>query len=172
MKHLLILSAVALAGCSSAPPEDFMSSLRTLCGQTVTGAVVSDDPEDADWRAVDLVVGPVECSDTRVALPLAVGEDTSRTWIFTPTETGVHFTHQHLHSDGTPDDVTGYGGTDSNPSATLGSFPADAATIANFKANGLDVSITNIWTVEILPGEQFIYTLRREGRHFQAEFDL
>lgn len=33
---------------------------------------------------------------------------------------------------------------------------------------------TNVWTVEVVPGERFAYALRREGtdRRFRVEFDL
>ena len=56
----------------------------------------------------------------------------------------------------------------------------DAESIASFKANGLDQSVTNIWAVEISPPGQsdakFAYELRRpesaDGRHFRVEFDL
>ena len=59
-------------------------------------------------------------------------------------------------------------------------FPVDAESIASFRANGLDQSVTNIWAVEITPpgqsGAQFAYELRRpesaDGRYFRVEFDL
>jgi len=38
----------------------------------------------------------------------------------------------------------------------------------------LPEAATNVWTIEIVPGELFAYGLRREGtdRRFRVEFDL
>jgi hypothetical protein len=35
-------------------------------------------------------------------------------------------------------------------------------------------AVTNVWTMEVIPGERFAYALRREGtdRRFRVEFDL
>ena len=46
-------------------------------------------------------------------------------------------------------------------------FHADAYT-----ADLVPTAATNIWTVEVHPGETFAYALRREGRRFRVEFDL
>ena len=50
-------------------------------------------------------------------------------------------------------------------------FPVDAQSIATFRANGLDRSVTNVWQVEVSAGT-YAYQLSREGRLFRVEFDL
>jgi hypothetical protein len=66
--------------------------------------------------------------------------------------------------------VTQYGGdTSDSGSATRQEFHADAHT-----ATLIPAARTNVWTIELVPGERFAYGLRREGteRRFRAEFDL
>ncbi|HPV67989.1 MAG TPA: hypothetical protein PLU56_06825, partial [Sphingorhabdus lacus] len=89
--------------------------------------------------------------------------------------------HDHRHEDGSADKVTMYGG-DTAASGTAGrqDFPVDAESIANFRANGLDRSVTNVWSVEVSDARDakpvFVYELRRPAgptaRLFRVEFDL
>jgi hypothetical protein len=167
----------ALNKANTSETAAFMRALSNLCGNSYKGQVVSDDPQDADWRAVDLIVGPVDCaSDDTVKMPLAVGQDTSRTWFLYPKNKTIEFRHQHLLKDGSVDPVSDYGGYAENlrkeDGAWLVEFPADAKTVDIFKKTGLDVSITNVWSMHYRPGAQFVYELNRENRHFRAEFDL
>lgn len=158
------------------PHAQFASNLVDLCGQTFEGEVVSDDPEDADWRGKTLTVGPIDCSEVEVKMPLAVGEDQSREWRIMPASANNDFiklTHIHTLEDGSPDPVSEYGGkTVNDGTANRQEFPADDFSKELFRDNGLDASVNNIWAMEIMPGEILVYELKREGRHFRAEFDL
>ena len=79
----------------------------------------------------------------------------------------------HRHDDGTEDKVSRYGGdTATAGSATRQDFPADEFSKQLFLANKLERSVTNVWTVEIVPGKHFAYELRRPNRFFRVEFDL
>jgi len=158
------------------PQAEFSSKLVELCGQTFKGEVVSDDPEDADWRQETLTLGPIDCSDIAVSLPLAVGEDKSRVWTIMPPsahEDWIKLTHVHTLKDGLPDPVSGYGGkTLTEGTETRQEFPADAYSKTLFRENELDASVNNIWALEIKSGDLLAYELNRDGRHFRAEFDL
>ena len=123
--------------------------------------------------SVTQIPGYTYCSANEVRIPFAVGEDRSRTWVLTRTADGVRLKHDHRHEDGTPDRRTNYGG-DSAPGGTAErqSFPADAESKALFVADGIPQSVTNVWTVEIQPGQAFVYQLRRPDRHFRVGFDL
>ena len=76
--------------------------------------------------------------------------------------------------------MTQYGGdTATAGSATLQSFPVDAESIALFRREGRDISVTNVWQVEVsekgAANPRFAYVLRRTGanaRYFRVEFDL
>jgi hypothetical protein len=112
-----------------------------------------------------------------MAIPFHVqGEDgtwdRSRTWLITRTATGLRLKHDHRHADGSADAVTFYGGdTAETGSAGAQDFPVDAESIAMFRANGLDKSVTNVWRVEVTAAT-YAYQLSREGRLFRVEFDL
>ncbi|HEU0302476.1 MAG TPA: hypothetical protein VFR37_23655, partial [Longimicrobium sp.] len=88
----------------------------------------------------------------------------------TRTADGLRLKHDHRHADGSEDPVTQYGGDTRGAGApSRQEFHADAHTAALIPA-----AATNVWTVEVGPGERFAYALRREGtdRRFRVEFDL
>ncbi|MGB0908626.1 MAG: hypothetical protein ACPGVT_14145 [Maricaulaceae bacterium] len=184
LKSLLAVSFSAFIGaCSSAPaadgPQDeFFAALKTFCGQTHTGKVTSEDEADADWRKEVLVVGPVSCEKNEIRMPLAVGANTSRTWIVTRGDSSLTLKHDHRHDDGSPDAVTNYGGTTASVgTAERQEFPVDEFSIDLFKREGLAASVTNTWAFEAMPGERLAYELSRppvdgKRRFFRAEFDL
>lgn len=171
----LVLTTAMLAACAPAAPE---YSFASLCGNSYGGAVVSDDPQDEDWRKETLVLGPVDCPETgRYVMPLAVGTNQSRTWFLGGDAEGMELRHMHTLPGGMLDPVSDYGGV-SGPAKISADgtiqydFPADARTIEIFNNNGLEVSTTNVWTLELNPAGGLAYTLRREGRFFRAEFDI
>jgi hypothetical protein len=150
-----------------------MAGLKTLCGKSFVGRMVTTDPADADFAGKPLVMGTVACSESEVAIPFAVGENRSRTWLITRTPAGLRLKHVHKHDDGTEDAVSRYGGDTLAPgTATRQEFPADEFSKELFTANKLEQSRTNVWAVEVVPGKLFAYELRRPGRFFRVEFAL
>jgi len=110
------------------------------------------------------------CDLAEIRIPFHVGPDRSRTWVVTPTSVGLRLKHDHRHEDGSEDAVTQYGGdTRGQGDPVAQDFYADAIT-----ASLVPEAVTNVWTLEIRPGELFAYALRREGsdRRFRVEFDL
>jgi hypothetical protein len=176
MRMIWLWPAAAVAACATlgpAPEDQFLSNLKTLCGQAFAGQLVSTDPLDADFAGKPLVMHVRDCEAEQVRIPFHVGEDRSRTWVLTRTPGGVRLKHDHRHEDGSPDSLTLYGGDSSPPGTpTRQSFPTDAESKALFTAEGRTVSLTNVWTVEVTPGQTFAYELRRPNRHFRVEFDL
>ena len=177
--NILTLSiAFSLTAACTAPTENVGVAFGQLCGKSFSGAVVSQDPQDADWRAKTLIVGPIKCDvPNQVEMPLAVGDNKSRTWFVTGKGETLELRHQHLLEDGSLDPVTNYGGVANTAPTVTGNtwraeFPADDLTVDVFKANGLDVSITNVWALEITPDETLKYELKRKNRDFRAVFDL
>ncbi len=193
----LIAAPFALAACGEAPeapqtesPQDaFWDALSSHCEQAFNGSLVSEDAADADMQGAEMVMHVRTCSDEQITVPFHIkqtgGEwDRSRTWVFTRTADGLRLKHDHRHEDGEEDAVTMYGGdTADGGTARMQSFPVDAESIAMFGREGLDASVTNIWSVEVDPagteGAQFAYQLTRrkdlgapEDRMFRVEFDL
>lgn len=110
------------------------------------------------------------CASTEVRIPFHLGANRSRTWVITRTATGLRLKHDHRHEDGSEDAITQYGG-DTRDSGTIvrQEFYADSHT-----ATLIPAARTNVWTIEVIPGDRFAYALRRVGtdRRFRVEFDL
>ena len=193
---LTLVAVPALAACGSgAPAEDatpqdaFWGALSTHCGNAYDGKLISTDDADSDMRGVAMVMHVRTCSDEQITVPFHVqGKDEkwdrSRTWVFTRTADGIRLKHDHRHEDGESDTVTMYGGdTGDEGTANRQDFPVDQESVDLFKREGLDVSITNIWSVTVDPdgtdGAKFVYHLDRstergaaENRNFKVRFDL
>ncbi|MBE5317336.1 MAG: hypothetical protein H4O13_18245 [Xanthomonadales bacterium] len=165
-----------VAPAERAAPDAFLDALRQHCGQAFAGRIVTNVPAEPNdpFEGKALVMHVRECGDTEVKLPFHVGDDRSRTWVITRTETGLRLKHDHRHADGSEDAMTQYGGdTASEGSALRQEFPVDAFSIDLFNAQGRAVSTTNTWAIEIEPGKRYLYELSRPGgRLFQVEFDL
>ncbi|MCH7474030.1 MAG: hypothetical protein IIA27_05100 [Gemmatimonadetes bacterium] len=160
----------AAQGSAADPQDGFWASLQSLCGEAFAGTVVESVPPDPSFEGQQLVMHVRQCEEDVVRVPFHVGDDRSRTWVISRTPNGLRLKHDHRHEDGTEDEVTQYGGDTAGPgSAERQEFSADAhtATLVPSAAN-------NVWTLEIRPGEMFVYALRREGaeRRFRVEFDL
>ena len=181
---IIVVASVALAGCAGAPtpkaPADaFMAALARHCGQAFAGRIVANEPASAppdafEGKPLVMHVRGCDAPASRIDVPFHVGDDHSRTWVLTRTDGGLRLKHDHRHEDGSPDAVTLYGGdTASAGTVVRQEFPVDAESVAMFKREGLEASITNTWALEIVPGERFLYELSRpNGRLFVVEFDL
>ncbi|WP_448501591.1 hypothetical protein [Sphingomonas sp.] len=178
MRPLSIAFPLALAACAPTslpavnPQDAFFERLGSLCGKAFAGRLTTRDAADAPFAGKSLVMHVRECSDDAIRIPFHVGDDRSRTWVVTRTTTGLRLKHDHRHEDGSADTVTMYGGDTATPgTGTMQAFPADAESIATFRANGLDASIANVWEIEA-DEREFAYALRRPNRHFRVAFDL
>ena len=155
----------------------FFDGLKPLCGKTFEGKIVADQPPpaaDDPFVGKRLLMHVRDCEAREVRIPFTVGEDRSRTWIISRTESGLRLKHDHRHADGTPDDLTMYGGeTLSSGTARRQSFPSDAETVALFTKQDRLISVPNVWSLELNDTRTFVYELRRpSGRLFRVEFDL
>ncbi len=176
LTSLLTITILFVAGCSSdasveASEQDaFWSNLESLCGNAYRGEMTAGNDADTSFAAAEMVMHVRECNDDTIKIPFHVGDDRSRTWVVTRTDSGLRLKHDHRHEDGSEDDVTQYGGdTQDAGSATVQHFHADAYT-----ADLLPAAASNVWTMEVHPDSVFAYALRREaeGRHFQVDFNL
>jgi hypothetical protein len=179
--------ALSLLGCGEATRDqdsqiEFWNALSALCGQAFEGTLAEgSENARASFGAQVMVMHVRHCSDTRIDVPFHVGEDRSRTWVFTRQDEGLRLKHDHRHEDGSEDEITQYGGdTAGDGTATVQEFPADAFSIEMFAAHveetpGLAGAEFNVWTVEVRPGEVFAYQLTRShdpDTRFRVEFDL
>lgn len=168
-------TATASAAQAPHPADEFLARLASHCGQAFAGTIVADEPkaENDPFSGKALVMHVRECSPQEMKVPFHVGDDHSRTWVLTRTDGGLRLKHDHRHADGTEDAVTMYGGDTTAPGTALRQeFPADQFSKDLFTRQGLSVSTTNTWAMEIEPGRMFAYELSRPGRLFRVEFDL
>lgn len=170
-----LLVATAAADIDQNDPQaGFWQGLHALCGQAFEGRLVSyDENLDAGWLPERMVIHVRRCTDSRVEIPLFVGDDRSRTWVLTLEPGLIRLKHDHRHEDGSEDVVTWYGGHTSDPGRVWRqTFPVDDYSKALFLTNGLEGSVENFWYMEVVPDQHFAYGLTRPGRHLRAEFDL
>ena len=167
---LMAISTVTVQAQTQSPKEVFWSELQKLCGKAFAGALVAAPADDATFKDKTLVMHVRSCDKNRIRIPFVVGEDRSRTWVLTQQYDRILLRHDHRHQDGTPDKVTMYGGlTTSVGMPTRQMFPADQETV-----NTIPAAATNVWWIDLVPGEHFTYNLRRMGseRYFSIKFDL
>lgn len=176
----LLLAGMLLSNCSgripglggphSAAQRAFLKNISTHCGQTYEGVVVFPAEPAPPFKDARLLMLVQQCGPNEWRIPFWVGQDKSRTWVLTPTTEGLLFKHDHRHEDGSPDEVTNYGGlADALGSARQQNFPADA-----FTAGLIPAAATNVWRLRLSEdGKIFSYILERDGKpRFQADFDL
>ncbi len=162
----IILSSFLLLGCKSPSLDSslsivqvekssfentFWNSLEQQCGSIYKGkSSFPDSPEDSFYGKT-LVANFSSCTLTEIRVPFEVGENKSRTWIFTKLPNGkIQLKHQHLHDDGRVDEVSNYGGVsslgqiDQNTKTMHLHFPAD-----EFTKQLIPAASSNIWTIEM-----------------------
>ncbi len=150
----VLLSALLMGACTetTTPVEGLF---KRLCGQSYEGTVISQDPQDANWRGKALVLGPVDCRvENFFLMPLAVGENKTRTWVLTRIQSGIEtkkrpkpfkgrnteensgkgelweLRHHHYLSNGMIDPVSDYGGRMLVEAQRITSLNADASETA------------------------------------------
>lgn len=174
---------IALAGCAHranndvdpSPSSQFLSRLAQHCGKAYAGRITANDPATPNDSFVGqtLVMHVRDCAAHEVKVPFHVGADHSRTWVLTQLPQGLQLKHDHRHADGSSDVLTMYGGVSVDPgTAQRQEFPADQESKDLFVQQQIPVSSDNIWAMEVVPGERFVYELTRPNRVFRVEFDL
>lgn len=179
---IVLAAALALIACggpqkkAAADPQDaFWGSLSALCGQAFEGRIAADVGGGAGpdpFAGKTLVMHVRQCSPREIRVPFHVGDDRSRTWVFTRTDSGLRLKHDHRHQDGAPDDVTLYGGDTADAGTPRRqAFPADQESKDSFVRAKIPQSLANVWVIGLAPGV-FSYALTRPGREFRVDFDL
>jgi hypothetical protein len=175
MKNAYLLLILFALGCTTAkmpptPASDFFGRLGSLCNQAYEGKVAYPEGGKDPFAGKALVMRVQSCSPTEIRIPFQVGEDKSRTWVFTKSSQGLLLKHDHRHPDGTPDSVTMYGGyAKAGGTIYTQSFPAD-----DYTAKLLPAAATNEWSTVLSEDQKtFSYILKRDGQlRFRADFDL
>jgi hypothetical protein len=174
---VLLTLGFSLLGCQSIRGDRadsidhhlFLQNIAGLEGRAFEGSVDPSQTPGNTFAGERLVIHVLEAGTHSARIALHVGEDRSRVWVLTRPRPGeLHLRHDHRDPDGTPHEVTDYGGFAAPDGTPLRQrFPADAHT-----ARLIPEAATNVWTME-LTDEQFVYALTRHGEpRFRAVFDL
>lgn len=102
--------AAAQVADDADPRRVFFERMRALCGQTFGGRTILSPATDRTFEPVRLFFTVESCGEDKLRIPFIVGDDDSRTWVLRMDEEGLTFFHEHLRSDGTPHEVSGFGG--------------------------------------------------------------
>ena len=178
MKRVGILGALIVSGCATTQTplqtaDQFFQNLSTLCGKSYNGKLTAGDASDASFATAKMEAHFRTCNAREIQISFDVGEDRSRTWIITRTDSGLRLKHRHMLKDGTEDPVSQYGGDTAQPgTATRQEFPADAYSKMMFTKEGRAVSNSNVWAFEVEPQRTLTYELARPGRLFRVSFDV
>lgn len=167
---LIILTFLPWGAAPDNAQKTFFNKLQTFCGNTYQGTVVYPEGDKDPFHGKALSMHITSCEENVIRIPFRVGEDKSRTWVLSMDEKGMLLKHDHRHEDGSPDDITMYGGYASERgSARVQHFPADDYTAALIPA-----ASANEWSMMLSEdGNTFSYILKREGElRFRADFDL
>ncbi|MDX1279348.1 hypothetical protein [Oceanihabitans sediminis] len=150
--------------------EKFWEQLQAHCGKAYEGEITAGGVAGDGFTGKKLVMHVRACDTNDIRIPFFVGEDKSRTWVLHLNEEKIiSLKHDHRHEDGSEEEITQYGGTNSNVGlANLQMFPADPHT-----SNLIPAASTNLWWFTI-DEKNFTYNLRRIGseRVFSVRFDL
>ncbi|MEM7082158.1 MAG: hypothetical protein AAF465_05450 [Pseudomonadota bacterium] len=149
----------------------FWEALKTLCHGRFRGQLtIGTEESDRDFGLADLTMKARQCQPDAIDIGFKADEDDSRTWMFRRVDGAISLHHRHLDKSGQPDATSGYGGTTANQGNPIRQeFPADKNT-----GSLIPAAATNVWAIEIMPGESFAYELQRieEQRMFRVVFDL
>ncbi len=166
----MIVRIEALESALSGTERAFLENLASLCGKSFRGKETFMAPGRESWAEKDFVMHVTVCEDDRVHIPFHLDDDRSRTWMFLAGDQGLRFRHDHRHEDGTPEDLTMYGGyADGTGTGYMQKFPADDYTVEL-----LEDVFNREWRVILAEDLSTLeYQLLYHGEVvFAAEFDL
>ncbi len=151
--------------------QKFYDNFKTLEGKRFSGTEIFISDTNNSWAHLNLEMFVQEFSDTLIKVPFKVGDNKSRTWMFFMEDENIlRFRHDHRHEDGTPEDLTMYGGyaTDEG-SEFIQFFPADQYT-----CDMLPRICDNLWIAEFSEDlSTFSYSLKKgDNLIITIRFDL
>ena len=171
----LFIAPFVLMACGAQPDvaePSFAANMQTLCGQAFKGRLVTDDPEDAEWRDADIKIHMFDCTDGDVKIALHVREHRSMTWVVSVDAGTVSLRHDHRQKDGSPHAFTDFGGTADLVTDRRAEFPANPQSIEMFEGFGLPDAAARKWALEVQAESGiFAYERARPEHFFRLEFD-
>jgi hypothetical protein len=153
---------------SESAAKIFWDELKALEGKSFEGQLIGAAAND-DFAGKKLIMHVLYSDDDTILIPFNVGDNLSRTWIFTYENGRIKLKHDHRMENGENDELTMYGGKSTNEGMpNMQVFPADQET-----RDMIPGAFSNVWWVSV-DSTSFTYNLRRVGteRIFTVAFDL
>ncbi len=128
--------------------KKFFDNLSSLCGNKYEGEEIFTAEGRESFADKNMTIHFASCTDDKIRIPFYIGDDESRTWLLLVEDGQLRFRHDHRHEDGTPEDITMYGGfSDQRGTEFTQFFPPDDYT--------LDL-------LERAPGHEWVLSLTEE----------
>jgi hypothetical protein len=179
----ILLASVFLFSCSGSSNSNdslfelkdanqraFVDNLAKFCGQRFSGQETYIAEGRESWADKKMTIHFVQCTKDLVAIAFSLGGDESRTWLLMEEEGRFRFRHDHRNVDGTPEEITLYGGYATEAGTSNQQvFPADDYT-CQLLPNACQAS----WKMDLAQDlSSFSYSLINvKELLFKAEFDL
>jgi hypothetical protein len=150
--------------------QKFVENLADFCGQSFVGkqTFIADGRES--WAEKNMIICFKNCSEGRLEISFSLNDDKSRTWLLLEEDGRLRFRHDHRNVDGTPEEITLYGGYATEAGTNNQQvFPADDYT-CQLLPNACQAS----WEMDLAQDlSSFSYSLINVGELlFKVEFDL
>ena len=148
----------------------FFNNLAQYCGWSFSGEQVFMAEGRESWAHMEFIMHVTVCEDNRIYVPFHLDDDHSRTWMFLVEDGRLRFRHDHRHDDGTPEEITMYGGYGNGKgTALMQDFPAD-----DYTCELIPTSCDAVWRVELSEDlRSYSYMLLyHDELLFHARFDL
>ncbi len=136
---------VALSG----DEKKFFDRISSLCGKKFEGRQIYMTEGRENFAGEKMVIHFESCTDEKISIPFHIGKDKSRTWLLLAEDGRLRLRHDHRYEDGTPEEITMYGGFSNPNKSTEFSqyFPPDDYTIE---------------LLENAPGHEWAFTLTED----------
>ncbi len=149
--------------------------LQPLCDQAFPGRVAINEPVDPDPAYQQSPILGVRCVGPYKILAISFGDDRSRSIVLSKDRAGLQgLRHLHSNPDGSPRELTEYGGYAHQGQTTAERvvFPATQESAVKFQNLGLDARADSVWTLSLEASERLVYDAKASGWHLQLVFDL
>jgi hypothetical protein len=150
--------------------EEFLANLLERCDDTYAGeSTYPADPPHDGLETVELRATISTCTSDEVHISLRAGDDETHTIVITYAPEGLLMRHKHRDTDGSPRDITDYGGlANDRGTSTRQYFEADQSAI-----DMIPEAENNVWIIDLgTDDETLIYSLERQQEQvFRAELE-
>ncbi len=150
--------------------KKFFDNITSLCGKKFAGEEAFMAEGRESYAGKKMIMHVESCTDEEIRIPFIIGEDKSRTWLLLVEDGRLRLRHDHRHEDGTPEDITLYGGyANERGTEYTQFFPPDEYTY-----NLLERAPGSEWAFNFSEDmKTFCYCLEHEDNLiFKAKFDL